>query len=67
MIPEADLEVPTLPHPSLWTLLPHGTSATLAVAAAVEDWASGVLAFAAGERVLRDGNALFYGSFSLLT
>ncbi len=45
-----------------------GTSATLAVAAAGEDWASEVLAsLAAGERSLRDGTALFYGSFGLLT
>ncbi len=56
------------------SLVPHcghprsGTSATLAVAAAGEDWASGVLAsLAAGERVLRDGTARFYGSISLLT
>jgi hypothetical protein len=68
MIREAGLEVPTLPRPSLWTSPLPGTSATLAVAAAGEDWASGVLAsLAEGERVLRDGTALFYGPFSLLT
>jgi hypothetical protein len=67
MIREAGLEVPTLPHPSLWTPPLPGTSATLAVAAVGEDWASSVLAsLAAGEHVLRDGTALFYGSFSLL-
>ncbi len=68
MIREAGLEVPTLPRPSLWTPTLPGTPAFLAVVAAGEDWASGVLAsLAAGERVLRDGTALFYGSFSLLT
>jgi hypothetical protein len=70
MIREAGLEVPTLPHPSLWTPPLPGTSAALAVAAAGEVWASGVLAslrLAAGERVLSDGTALFYKSFILLT
>ncbi len=68
MIREAGLEVPTLPRPSLWTPPLPSTSASLAVAAAGKDWASGVLAsLAAGERVLRDRTALFYGSFSLLT
>jgi hypothetical protein len=68
MIREAGLEFPTVPRPSLWTPQLPGASATLTVAAAGEDWASGVLAsLAAGERVLRDGTALFYGSFILLT
>ncbi len=66
IIRKAGLEVPTLLRFSLWTPPLPGTSATLAVAAAGEDWASGVLAsLAAGDRVLRDGTALFYGSFSL--
>jgi hypothetical protein len=52
----------------MWTNSLPATSATLAVAAAGEDWASGVLAsLAAGERKFRDGTILFYGSFSLLT
>ncbi len=68
MIRKAGLEVPTLPRPSLWTPPLPGTFASLAVAAEGEDLASGVLAsLAAGERVLRDGTALFYGSFGLLT
>ncbi len=67
MIREAGIEVPTLPRPSLWTPPLPGTSAILAVAAAGEEWASGVLAsLAAGERVLHDGTALLYGSFRLL-
>jgi hypothetical protein len=56
-------------RPSLWTPPLPGTSATLAVAVARGDWASGVLTSLTegGERVLRDGTAFFYGSFSLLT
>ncbi len=58
MIREAGLEVPTHPRPSLRTPPLLGTSATLAVAVAGEDWTSGVLAtLAAGEHVLREGTA----------